>query len=323
MKKFLFKVLILGMILGSLLMCLNLAYINTAYYKNLNDMRKFSEIPQHIDVVNFGASHSACAFDWTGYTQFEGVNMALGSQTIVYDEALFDFYFDCLDENSTVILDVMFKSLYEVEQDKPPYGTNITRYYQVLDKEHIKQWNLEDALKYKYIPILGNRLNAIPHIWSEWTGSTVSNSEEERILAGEPTRVLEGWEEEEMLATGEERARKFMIASGNQEHGEQYEALIRIIEKCQENNIQVILVTTPTLPCFYENFDEIFMDKFYKDIDDICEKYGLVYIDYTGDPRLLEDYRWYGDTDHMNIYGNKVFMNFFLEDTKDILRRNE
>ena len=45
------------------------------------------------------------AFKWGEYTQFAGVNMALGSQTVVYDEALFSYYFERLDENSTVILD--------------------------------------------------------------------------------------------------------------------------------------------------------------------------------------------------------------------------
>ncbi len=322
MKKFLSKVLILTVILSLLLMGVNWAYVNTEYYKNLNDMGKFLEVPDHIDVVNFGASHSEHAFSWDSYTQFAGANMALGAQTIVYDEALFDYYSERLDENSTVILEIMFKSLYEDEPDDAPYGTNITRYYQVLRKDYIRQWNLLDAICYQYLPVLGNRQVAVAHIISElFTGNTSqSEPEQQQELAGKPTQVLEGWERDAMNAEGKRRAESFMAQSGNQEYGEQYEALIRIIEKCNENNIQVILVTVPTLPCFYEGFDEAFMEKFYRDMQEICQKYDVLYLDYTGDERFLADYRWYSDTDHLNDYGNRYFTEEFLKDNQDILR---
>lgn len=326
MKKFLSKILILTMILSLLLFGFNLAYINTEYYKNLNDMGKFSDLPEHIDVVNFGASHSACAFDWNGYTQFAGANMALGSQTLVYDEALFQYYFKHLDENSTVILEVMFKSLYEKEQTEPPYGTNITRYYQVLKRDYIRQWNLLDAVCYQYLPVLGNRQVAAAHIFSELFSENISKSELERqqaaeqALTGEPTQVLEGWEEEAMNAEGKRRAESFMAQSGNQEHGEQYEALIRMIEQCKEHNIQVILVTAPTLPCFYTGYDKEFMDRFYQDMEEISQKYDIPYLDYTGDERFLADYRWYSDTDHLNGYGSRYFTQEFLKDNQEILR---
>lgn len=326
MKKFLAKVLILTAVLFMLLLGFNCIYVHTAYYKNLNDMRKFSEVSEHIDVVNFGASHSACAFNWGGYTQFSGVNMALGSQTLVYDEALFQYYFDYLDENSTVILEVMFKSLYEKEPDTPPYGANITRYYQVLPKSFIKQWNLPDAVKYRYLPVLGNRQEALTNIISEWFGGVGPAGELERQqqtgreLTGEKTQVLDGWEEEAMIAEGRRRAESFMAQSGTQELGEQYEALIRIIEKCKENNIQVILVTAPTLPCFYTGYDKEFMDRFYQDMEEISQRYNVPYLDYTGDERFLADYRWYSDTDHLNGYGSRYFTQEFLKDNQEILR---
>ena len=326
MKKFLVRVFILTMIVSSFLVCINLLYINTAYYKNLNDMQKFSEVPEHIDVVNFGASHSACAFRWDDYTQFAGVNMALGSQTVVYDEALFAYYFEHLDENSTVILEVMFKSLYEKEPDTPPYGTNITRYYQVLSKDFIRQWNFFDALRFQYLPILGNRQEGVANMISEWFGEGGQAGELERQqaagqeLTGEPTQVLEGWEAEAMNAEGKRRAESFMALCGSQEHGEQYEALIHIIEACKENNIQVILVTAPTLPCFYTGFSGEFMDRFYRDMEEISQKYDILYLDYTGDERFLADYRWYSDTDHLNGYGSRYFTQGFLKDNQEILR---
>lgn len=320
MRKFLQKVLLLLIVLGILLAGASSAYVHTDYYKNLNDMGKFSELPEHIDIVNFGASHSQNAFNWETYDSFSGVNMALGAQTVVYDRALFHYYLDHLDENSTVVLEVMFKSLYEREQEEP-YGTDIMRYYQILPRKFIKHWTWKDALKFKYIPILGNRREALSHIWREWVKG---EQEEEKdilddMLTGEPTQVLTGWEKDAMLAEGNRRASVFMEVSGSQEHGAQYEAFIDIIETCKENHIQVILVTAPTLPCFYEGFNEAFLNRFYADMEEICEKYDLPYLDYTGDMRFLEDYRWYTDTDHLNAYGAAIFTQAFLQDVQELL----
>lgn len=327
MKKFLLKsVMAIGILIG-LLCLLNGVYTHTDYYKNLNDMGKFLDVPEHIDVANFGASHSTLAFDWSEYSeQFQGMNMGLGSQTYVYDLALFEYYADCFDETSTVIVDVMFKSLYEAEPSEKPYPPNITRYYQILPKKYIKQWNILDAMQYQYFPILGNRQNAIENIeWEMFSHKAESisasdNSSVGSALEGEPTQVLDGWEKEDMLAEGKRRAESFMNQSGEQVLGEQYEALIQMIELCKEKGIQIVLVTVPTLPCHYESFTDEFMEKFYQDLKNICETYDVQYFDYTGDERFLTDYRWFRDTDHFNEIGAKVFTRQFLQDNKDILQ---
>lgn len=321
MKKFLLKAGIAAAILAILLVGFNFLYVNTEYYKDLNDMGKFREVPEHIDVVNFGASHSEGAFDWSDYSTFCGFNMALGSQTLVGDEALFRYYCDRLDENSVVILEIMFKSLYEEESEGKPTATSITRYYQVLPRKYMVHWDFIDAIQYRVLPVLGNRQNALGAILKEWRGRENDGQQvTEFVLSGEPTQVLADWSREEMEKEGARRASVFMELSGEQKRGVQYEALIRIIEKCQEDHIQVILTTVPTLPCFYENFDEAFMERFYADVAEICEKYDLLYFDYTGDERFLTDYRWFRDTDHLNQYGAKVFTELFLEDHAELFQ---
>lgn len=321
MKKFLLKAGIAAAILAILLIGFNFLYVNTEYYKDLNDMGKFREVPEHIDVVNFGASHSEGAFDWSDHTAFRGVNMALGSQTLVGDEALFRYYCDRLDENSVVILELMFKSLYEEEPEGKPTATSITRYYQVLPRKYMVHWDLVDAIQYQYLPVLGNRQKALGAILEEWGGKEDAKQQVQySVLSGEPTQVLTDWSRKDMEKEGARRASVFMELSGEQTKGAQYEALIRIIEECLANHIKVILTTVPTLPCFYENFSEPFMEQFYSDVAEICEKYDLPYFDYTGDERFLTDYRWYRDTDHLNQYGAKVFTELFLEDHAELLQ---
>ncbi|MCM1263823.1 MAG: SGNH/GDSL hydrolase family protein [Butyrivibrio sp.] len=332
MKKFIVKVVIAVICCAAIICVFNAMYVNTYSFQHMNDMYKFNDVPEHIDVANFGASHSTLAFDWTDYAdEFHGFNMGLGSQTLVYDAALFDYYFERFDENSTVIVDIMFKSLYETEPLQKPYSSDKTRYYQVLPREYIRQWNLEDEIQYRILPILGNRQNGIEYIekelfekvsalFSHKEESGTSNSSVEIDIVGEPTQVLDGWEEDAMVAEGKRRAESFMQQSGTQELGIQYEALIHMIEKCKENNIQIILVTVPTLPCHYEGFSEGFMNRFYQDMEGICEKYDVTYIDYTGDERFLQDYRLFHDTDHFNDKGAKFFTGQFLEDNETVLQ---
>lgn len=325
MVKFIRKVLIGLFILATLFFTIEWLYINTDYYKNLNDMGKFDQVPEHIDIANFGASHSATAFNWNNYSgEFVGFNMALGAQTLEYDEALFNTYYDSFDSDSTVIFEIMYKSLYEYEQLTPPYSSNQTRYYRVLSKDNFPLWRFEDAVAYKYLPIIGNRHNALQNIIKEYLQKTTPINQPNKItntdkLDNMPTQVLEGFTNESMEAEGYRRAQSFIALCGNQELNLQYDALIRMLKKCKEKGINVILVTAPTLPCFYEGYPKEFKEKFYADIKAICQDYNLPYIDYTGDERLLKDYRWYSDTDHLNSHGSEVFMEIFMQDNAQLL----
>ena len=312
MRKFLKKISFLASILSIMLIGINYMYINTEYFKNLNDVSKFSKIPQYIDIINLGSSHSQMAFDWSDYPEVNGVNAALPSQTLCYDESIFNQYFDRLSEKSVVIIGITYRSLYE-NQDDVIEGQKIARYYQILEKRYFPNWNLYDAIKNKYIPILGNKDNAIKAIIDEmFNKKDGSLNEQENIWRGYDYSQIESW--------GIENAHTFMKLSQGQELEEQYEGLIHIIEKCKNQDIQVILITLPTLPCFYETFSTEFKDKFYNDINTISETYNVPYSDYTGDKRIPVDGRIFYDADHLSEYGAKLFTEIFLEDHKVYIR---
>lgn len=295
------------MILGVLLVLTNMLYEQTEYYEQLNAMGKFHEIPSDISVVNFGASHSEAAFAWADYEeQFVGFNMALGAQTLVYDEALLNHYYGCLQEDATVIISIMFKSLYESEPEAEDAPSNITRYYQILSRATMPAWNLRDAISYQYLPVLANRREGLRQIFIE-KGILPDDKEAEQDIP------LLSNKEDVILAEGRRRAESFTQLSGDQILGEQYEALLRMINKCKSDGKQVILVTTPTMPYFYEGFTDAFMQQFYQDMEAISQEYEVPYYDYTGDERFME-YQYYRDTDHLGDYGAVVFTEEFLKD---------
>lgn len=318
MRRFITRVIICAIILFIPLAGLNAAYIRTDYYKNLNLVAKYESVPKHIDVVNFGASHSGAAYIWNEYSgEFVGFSMASGGQQMVYNEGFLKTYLDSIDENSTVIIDLMFNSLYQIPDSD-------AKYYEVIPRKNLYDWQLIDAIQFAWFPILGNRQNAIDAL--EWSVIGVEKKGEESALEDivvenanaidmqtkEPTQVLEGWEYDDMIVEGYRRARSHQ--TDTQEHGDNYYALINMIEICQERDIQVVLTTVPTLPCYYEGFDSEYLEKFYEDVNSISDIYDVPYWDYTGDERFLSDYREYLDTDHMNSLGATHFLKVFMEE---------
>ncbi|MGL5258473.1 MAG: D-alanyl-lipoteichoic acid biosynthesis protein DltD [Lachnospiraceae bacterium] len=313
MKKFLRKIGIVGTILATLLFLLNGLYINTEYYKTLNGMDRFRTIPEKVQVANFGASHSMGGFVWSG-NEFVGWNMANGGQSLVYDEALFQTYLESFDENAVIIIDVMFHSLYGSEEREKPYDSGITRYYGIVDREYMYHWNFMDAICYDYIPVIGNRQEALQQILNQWNLSNIQSHAKEKMATKEETidLIIPGWTVEEMQEHGKKRATSAM--NNEQVLGVEYDALVRMIQLCKEKNFQVILTTVPTLPEYYESFSKEYKERFYKDMETISKEYNVPYIDYTGDERLLGDYSWYLDTDHLNGVGGSEFTKIFLED---------
>ncbi len=323
MKKFLLRVGVTSAVLAALLFIVNIIYIDTDYYKSLNGMNKYHNVPEHLDIVSFGASHSQASYLWGVLP--EGINafgMALGGQSLEQDAAWLDYYSDRIDEDTVVIIDVMFNSLYGGESVDDP------KYYQILPAEYICGWNIEDAVRYAYVPILGNRQDGIEAIEMSLFGrkekegnhfdETVKEATE-RVTSEEPTDVIEGWTLDEMITEGKRRASVKMEEGPCDQLGPQYEALEHMLEVCADKKCRVIVTTTPTTPYFYNGFDKEYLERFYTDLKGLCDKYNVEYVDYTGDERFISDYRMWLDTDHLNGIGGEYYTKIFIEEN-NILR---
>ena len=301
-KKLLVGIAVPGAALLILVLILNSFYVKTDYYKNLNGVRKFHNLPEHITAANFGNSHSSNGFDWSVYSDKDCANMALASLTLVYDEAIFDYYYDKFDRDSTIIVVVSFRTLYEQEKI---HSDKVKRYYQFLDSKHIMDWNVKYSVLYSQIPILGNFTNAVLEFLDLRGNATKDNPDYKNMT------------EKNRQDIGAKRAELFIKDIGSLQLGIQYDALVKIIDKCKQKQMQLVLVTMPTTPYFYENFTDEFYNKFYSDIEDICELYDrTVYLDYTKDERFVTNLDIFRDQDHMNASGAELFTLTFIEDLK-------
>ncbi|SDN16574.1 hypothetical protein [Acetanaerobacterium elongatum] len=302
MVRFIKKVFIGAIIPVVLLLVLNYLYINSAYYSNFNGVYKFNHIPYNIQIANFGNSHSLDGFDWSVCPDIRAANLAMGAQTLVFDNAIFTNYYDKFKEGSTIIIEISYSTLYIAEPSIAEGGSQITRYYQFLDSHNIPNYSFITALKYRYFPILTIRFNQVDDIFTYNPNSKPlikkASDENVDILTNE----------------GKARAQKFIKSIGSQELGIQYEALLKIIDKCKAKNMNIVLITMPTLECFYSEFSDSFYSRFYQDIDNIRTLYDKIYyIDYTGDTRF-NALDLYANTDHLNADGALIFTRAFMQD---------
>lgn len=312
MRKYVFKVcLIVGIpLIGAILV--NYLYMQTNFYKCLNATQKFYEVPDKIDIASFGNSHAQQGFDWSSYSDFSGMNMALGSQTLMYDNAIFDYYYDYFENGSTIVIELSYRTLYEQELSAQEGGSKITRYYQFLDQEHIYNSDTYMYYKYKYCPFFfsntGTKVSGLKAIVDDipYTMDTY------------PDKVTD-LSEKERIELGETRSNVFHKQIGEQKLGLQFDALKSIIDKCKKKDMNVILITMPTLPYFYNRFSDEFFQQFYQDVDNIVALYDkCYYIDYTGDSRFMNQYELYEDSDHLNSDGAKYFTDQFVNDIKKL-----
>lgn len=339
MKKFVCRSGVVIVIIAVFFLFLNYLYVNTDYYMGLNGMDKYRHVPKHLDVVSFGASHSECCYEWrmagfaSGTVAFE---MAAGGQTLVQNANLLDYFQDRIDEKTTVVIDVMPSALYSNE-DKHSQ----TRYYQILPRKYIYGWNIVDACQYSWIPLLGNRADGLEAIWMKYilkenkdgdNYSLVKNEEmftistdaniavNEIVLSDNPVKIIDGMTLDEMKAEGARRAKSKANDSKLGEKGANYYALERMLSICSEHNAQVIVTTTPTTPYYYDEFPQGYLEQEHSDIKEMCDKYNVPYIDYTGDIRFITDYSMWYDMDHMNGNGTAYFMQEFMKENSTFFK---
>lgn len=303
MKKFLLKLLIGGAIPCLLILFGNMLFVRTNYFQHMNGVSKFKKVPVHLQLANFGNSHSLNGFDWSEYPEYICADLALASQSYVFDSAIFKQYLDCFAENAVIIIDVSHRSLYE-EDPLLEMSSRVTRYYQVLDREYMPGWTFRNALVYDCFPILSEKTKAIRYLLKD---TEITEAEIESAL-----------DIKDPVKAGKKRADVFKKHIGSQELSLQYDALCEMIELAQEKNIHVLLVTVPTTSYFYECFTPEFYKKFYSDIKAITDTYeNTAYIDYTGDERFKE-LELYGNTDHLNPVGAKRFTGAVVEDLRNM-----
>jgi hypothetical protein len=308
MKKLVSKTLVLLLLVVGSIMILNHFYTGTNYWKYLNGVDKFNNVPHEIQLANLGSSHGTESFDYTSIP-YRTFNFALGNQRYLYDHAILNHYIENFEKDAVLIILVEY---FEITQIISDYGNQVARYYRFLHKETIPEYSLRDHIRYKVFPILsagGNTTMIFSDIKKNHQRNYSSKTEED--LIGECEKKYSGWINPD-LGSG-------VIEAGEESYAYNQEFICKMVELCLAHDIRPVLVATPITSILNSLYDERSPDFFdayyYRFIREICEKYpGLTFFDYSHDSRFVNDFSLFSDNDHLNAYGAEKFTHIVVAD---------
>ncbi len=145
-------------LLSAIVGIINFAYIKMDV-RDKDETGKFTSMPEHIQICNFGSSHGLYSFNYNEYNdKFETFNFGLLSQTLSYDELLMTYYQEHIGKGTIVFLPVSYFSFFgKREIDLSTFKTRNNRYYAILPKEFIKEYDYVTDILIRYLPSLAEK----------------------------------------------------------------------------------------------------------------------------------------------------------------------
>lgn len=296
-------------------------------YKTMNQddssyTKKFQNVPKQIEISNLGSSHGLFGFCYGEQKEEETFNFGLVSQSLDYDYRLIQQYRGSLAEGGVMFIVVSYFSLYEEEEsEREDFLSKNKRYYGILSPKYIKEYSFGEHLLADILPVMGTQDNIIYELaTSKERGTPAKEVWNRRLSESSPEEIRLDAENSYVRHTehvfGENGKPKF-----NQRN---VKALYGIIELCREKEIEPVLVTTPYLRAYTEEFrknDPDYLEGFYEFMTNLERETGAVYLDYSSDVRFDQKYQYFWSVDHLNKEGAILFTRIVLEECGWKIRR--
>lgn len=304
MKKFLVKLCIFIFILSATILLLSWLYTPIKYQDY--DTEKFRDMPERIQICNFGSSHGQMGFNYEKISnKFSCFNFGLSGQTLMYDYRILQHYINHIDEGGIVFIVISYFSFFgRPETVSANFIAWNNRYYTILPSRLIKNYDFITECIVNYFSVMtfemGIILNSILEIGGDMNTADELNDIKK---AGEKKAA-------DHFKWIKDKDGTIMFSR------ERTEALHNIIALCREKKLIPILVTTPYLTEYSEPFkrDSKFIQEFKSVLQDVIASENVRYYDYSEDERFSHDYTLFRDTEHLNRNGALKFTQILIED---------
>ncbi len=324
MKKFLSRICIYTIIVLSIV-----AAVNVSYLKTFDDCETIKNVPQNVEICNFGSSHGANGFNYEDAgRKYTCVNFALHSQTLLYDYSILQNFKDNLKPGAAVFIVISYFSFFgRPEVEGKNFIANNKRYYKFLPPELILQYDRITDIYVNYLPAMS------PKALLRFAKVLITgNNPSLEINNPKPygRRLAQGDMEALTRKTNAEEAKDDAVESFGRHFGTQrdksgkrlrrqaaFDSIYGMIDLCRKIGARPIMVTVPYTPAYTDIIrkeDPEFFPEFYAVIDEIRSKTGVEYYDYGCDERFCGDYGFFLNSDHMNLEGARRFTNTILHE---------
>lgn len=312
MKKLISKLILFAVILAVVVESVNIVYVKRDK-SDPNYIRKFQNIPNEIQICNFGSSHGLYSYDYEELEEKDACfNFGLSAQSLSYDYRLFQEYSDHIKEHAVVFITLSYFSFFgEPEENSEDFASKNARYYPILPAKLIKQYDFATDLFTHYVPALGAETDVLI---KTLLGKTVDDGGDDwqRVAFDiDVSADAEGAYVRHIEYNQDEQTGQLLL---NQES---VDALYALIEGCQKQGATPILVTTPYLAEYTNAVKKNapgFYDQFYSIVNQVVNDTGVEYYDYAFDERFSDNYAWFMNSDHLNQEGARNFVHFLIEE---------
>lgn len=315
MKKFVKKITVLMVLVSILTGSVNYMYIcHSSNFGTMGDYKNDSayivDVPEKIEICNFGNSHGYYGFNYEDYSDdYNCFNFSLPSQSMSYNYRILENYQDNISQNAIVFICISYTSFFGgAEIDSSDFESKNKRYYHFLDRKYIKEYDVTTNLLLNYFPALCTDIvDIIKTILDLKRNEDVWNRETSKEEAME--HGFKRYEGHVASAVDEDGNRIF--------NKEEIQSAYDMIDLCKEIGAIPILIITPYLSEYteavFEN-DSKFYDDFYGVMEKIQKDTGVKCYDYQFDARFASNYSWFINTDHLNREGARNFVDILMQE---------
>lgn len=297
MKKFIYKIIIISLVVLLVFSAANILYINSDYFKlKIIDWTRFQNIPYDLDIISTGNSHGACALNYSEIENYNCWNFAAAGQTFFYDLQILRQFEEHINDGGQLIIPVTYLSFSKLDEIKQL--KHDLRYYRVLKPKFIDDFTISDYLLYKVFPILTSDNELVTALKME-LGAVTEN----------PDSYADFTYEEKETSKQQNKIAFFNNYAFDQS---QLDSLCDLIEFAINKNMTPVLVTVPVTDDYSELYTKDLTNDFLASIEFVREQYDIEYYDYGRSPDFSSDYALFSNSSHMNKTGALEFTDVFL-----------
>lgn len=258
---------------------------NNYSYKN----KYLAKNSSNLEIFSLGSSHAIYAIDPMFFDK-RGFNGAHVSQSLSYDFLIWEEYKSSMDNLKVLVLPISYFTLFSDLGD----GSEAWRL-----KNYSLYYNFKsDQLKHN-IEILNQKPLSIARMFVKMlvgrTNLTISE-------LGVSNRYSQ---QQDLEVTGKSAALRHTKTNFTR-LDKNIEYLSTILTYCDEKDIKVILITTPTTDYYWKNLNPKQLSLMYSTIEETIKDYpNAKYFDFLKDPSFI--YADFRDADHLNPKGAEKF----------------
>lgn len=293
----------------------------TNRYKNQNyEINKFLNVPNEIELANFGSSHGQLGF-YYNHNNSVAFNFALSSQTPEYDLRLLKQYLNRFSDNAIVIFPISYFTPYLFQHEfDTEFNVRNQRYYKILEPKNIIDFDWLEWIKENISYLNGKNLRNLNAILRDdelldelkyingnfpliqWENV---NSQNHQDLEDSSIARWDYW--------AQYRANLDIFKSGTM-NTNVVQTYIEIVTICKENNLNPVFITLPVTAELNAVVDSNFYPIFQKDIQQLLEILdNPTYYDFSHDDLFIYNTEYFIDTDHLSKNGAIEFTRIILE----------